>query len=43
LSRRTAVFRAPFGQGRKAHGTPFLIIDDTVPGAICTDDLRRPD
>ena len=67
MFRRTAVFRAHFGQGRKActprryrsqvendqceaqqigaHGTPFLVIDerDTVPGAICTDDLRRPD
>jgi hypothetical protein len=67
LFRRTAVFRAHFGQGRKAwtprryrrqvendqceaqqigaQGTPFLVIDGryTVPGAICTDDLRRPD
>jgi hypothetical protein len=27
-----------------AHGTPFLVIDRryTVPGAICTDHLRRP-
>jgi hypothetical protein len=27
-----------------AHGTPFPVIDarHTVPGAICTDDLRRP-
>jgi hypothetical protein len=67
LFRRTAVFRAHFGQGRKvwtprryrsqvendqceaqqigAEGTPFLVIDRryTVPGAICTVDLRRPD
>ena len=28
-----------------AQGTSFLVIDGryTVPGAICTDDLRRPD